>query len=463
MSINDLNNSEIRTSRLKKQIIFSFILKIISAALNFLLVPVLYTVLGNNYFGIWAFLLTLVSWISIFDIGIGNGLRNKLTEAISLKKTIDARKYISTAYITVSAIGLLLILISVCLVNILNWEIIFNTKESFKSEFKFVMLIYFISIILTFILNLINSILSAFQLSSLTNLSNIIANILFYFLLLFNNSLSNDLYLVVSMYCSSLIFSYTLVTIIFFYIKSDFRPSYLYYEKDFVKGLLSLGGSFFIIQIAVLLIFSVDNFIILQLLGPNEVSKYNIAFRLFSILTIFYGIIMAPLWSAYTEAYLQNDFSWILSRIKILNRSIIMLILFIIIIVIFNKKILDVWINNDEFQYPELSLLFSLSVYVILSVWNNIYSFFLNGINQVRLQVKTAILGITLNVPLAYLFVKEMNFGVSGVVWAMNISLLSFSILGPIKSYKILNSRSSNSVSSKTRFSNFSFYSKLLS
>ena len=51
--------------------------------------------------------------------------------------------------------------------------------------------------------------------------------------------------------------------------------------KELTKDILTLGGSFFFIQVAVLLIFTVDSFMILQLLGPTHVTTYNIVYKLF--------------------------------------------------------------------------------------------------------------------------------------------------------------------------------------
>ena len=43
-------------------------------------------------------MLTLVTWVMIFDLGVGNGLKNKIAENIAIKQMNKAQSYVSTAY-----------------------------------------------------------------------------------------------------------------------------------------------------------------------------------------------------------------------------------------------------------------------------------------------------------------------------------------------------------------------------
>lgn len=437
--INGLKSNNKRTKNVLKNIYLSILLRGTSIFLNFILVPLTLSYLGSEFYGIWMVLLSIVSWLSLFDIGVGNGLRNKLTGALTLGDKKLAKNYISTAYIFIACIGLLLVLISFVIIHYVNWEFIFNIREQYFGQLKNMMYIYMSALILNFIFNLIGPILNAFQFSSLTNVTNILTSIFFIFLLFSTKSAKNNITVITFLYCISLIMSNVLVNVIFFIKHKQYIPSLKYFNRKHIKDLLTLGGAFFIIQIAVLLIFTIDNFLVLQLLGPTFVSKYNVAFKLFSIFTIAYGILMAPLWSAYTEAYIKKDHKWIRKTFTVLNYSLLPLCVGILLMIRFNRIFLKFWLPENSDLYPNFQLMFSLAIFVFISIWNNIYSFFLNGVNETNLQVKTAIVGILLNVPIAYIFVVKLDLGISGIVWAMCISLSVFSVTGPIKSYQILN------------------------
>ncbi|NTE05559.1 oligosaccharide flippase family protein [Agrobacterium tumefaciens] len=428
-----------RSNKVKNHILISFFLKGLSVLLSFWLVPLTLSFLGKELYGVWIVMLSIMTWLALFDIGVGNGLRNKLAESLAHKDIIEAKKNISTAYTLISLIGIVLLMLSLIIIPFLNWNHVLNIKILSNEKLVGTMLIFFSTLIISFVLSLINPILSAFQLSSFTNLGNIITSFVFISLLMvFRKFVLNNLFLITSLYCISLIFSNLCISAIFFSRNRHVFPSLKYLDRSQSKSILNLGGAFFIIQIAVLLIFTVDNFLILQLLGGDSVSIYNIVFKLFSIFTVGYTIIMTPLWSAFTEAYVKKDFKWIRKTISWLNLSIIPLIIGLTIFILFYQKILDIWLPSSERITPSFKFVISLAIFVIITIWNSIYANFLNGISATKLQTKTAIFGALINVPLALLFVKVFKMELPGVVLAMCISLLPFSLLGPIESYKHL-------------------------
>ena len=60
----------------------SLVYKIGSACLSLISAPLLLKCLGDEKYGAYATMLSVISWIYYCDLGIGNGLRNKLAESI---------------------------------------------------------------------------------------------------------------------------------------------------------------------------------------------------------------------------------------------------------------------------------------------------------------------------------------------------------------------------------------------
>ena len=81
-----------RNRMLTTNILFSGILKIISLLTSLLIVPITINYLNNEVYGIWMTISSMLFWISTFDIGLGNGMRNYLTKAISEKDLTLGRK-----------------------------------------------------------------------------------------------------------------------------------------------------------------------------------------------------------------------------------------------------------------------------------------------------------------------------------------------------------------------------------
>ncbi len=81
--INFLNKGHIRSIGAKKNIFASFVIKGSSIIVGLFLVPLTINYLSPTKYGIWITLSSIIGWFSFFDIGLGNGLRNKFTEAVS--------------------------------------------------------------------------------------------------------------------------------------------------------------------------------------------------------------------------------------------------------------------------------------------------------------------------------------------------------------------------------------------
>jgi len=95
-----------------------------------------------------------------------------------------------------------------------------------------------------------------------------------------------------------------------------YAPSVKFVKFHFARDLMSLGIKFFVIQLAAVIFYQTSNIIIAHLFGPQEVTPYNIAYKYFSVITMSFSIIMLPLWSAYTEAWVKRDIDWIKNTIN---------------------------------------------------------------------------------------------------------------------------------------------------
>lgn len=56
---------------LKKQVSFGMIYKILSMCLSYISIPLFLKYLGQQDYGLWMTIFSIVSWIYTFDLGIG--------------------------------------------------------------------------------------------------------------------------------------------------------------------------------------------------------------------------------------------------------------------------------------------------------------------------------------------------------------------------------------------------------
>lgn len=433
-------NSDVRTKNILSNIFFGFGYKILGVMVSLLLVPVTVGYLNTESYGIWITLLSILTWITFFDIGLGNGMRNKLSEALSKGDSEAAKTYVSTGYISITIITFIVfIVISICM-PLVNWNVVFNTvviSNSILSNMIFVVIIFSL---VNFILSLGNQVFYAYQEASLTGLTPIISNMLnLLFVYILKRYTSNNLIYLGISYGISLILSNIIVTIVFFKRHGEVIPSIRYFDKNKIKDIMGLGVKFFIIQIAALILFTTDNMVITQISGPSEVTPFNIAQRLFNTVVTAHTILITPLWSAYTEAYEKCDMFWIKSTFKKLNLLILVVVMGVVTITASFNFIIAIWIGKG-ITFPEY-LVLVIAIYTIISVWNNTYAYFLNGTGYLKISLIISIVASIINIPISIFFAKYLGLGTVGVVLGTTLCLLPGAVFQPIQTYCILNNR----------------------
>ncbi len=427
----DNSKSIERTKNTNKQTLFSLFFQSTSVGLNFLLIPVTISFLNQELYGIWVTLLSIISWISIMDLGIGLGLRNRLAEAIAKNELNSARQYVSTAYISISVIMLPILIVGLFVISFLNWNSIFNISTVKNVDLVFSVSIMLIGMIGVFILGLINQVFNGIQKNAFVALHPIILNTVILLVLKFKPHYASGLVFMSSLYVIVSLVTLTIITIVVFKKHKYLIPNINYFDKTKVRFLLSIGLKFFIIQIATVVIFSTDNVIITQVLGPKEVTSYQITRQVFGILSMISGLIMGPLWSAYTDAYIKGDINWIKNVINKLLILMIPLLLSVAVLILYFKNILSIWMNQD--LHISDQLVFFMGIYTIITIWNNIFGFVLGGIGKIRLSTYTTVFAMLVNIPLSIYLAHKI--GVSGVILGTTLSIMISSILSPVQTY----------------------------
>lgn len=437
------NVGSARTGVYWRQVRGSTVFKAVAVGASFLTLPYTIQFLGAESFGIWATMLTLISWVMLFDIGIGNSLKNKLSEAFAVGNTEAASSLVSTAYIVIGFISALLFLFFSVASFYIPWQSVFNSKaiEPQRLQAAVVLLMFFICV--NFWLSLISQIYHSLQKSAMTVfgqlISNAVALVLVFILYKFFDS--DIVYMVIS-YGFALVLANLSLTFLLFRERRSLIPRFRFFSTTKIKGLLNLGLRFFVIQVAALVIFMTDKILITQLLGPAAVMPYEVLFKLFSVFTILHNLILVPLWPAYTDAYAKGDFSWISAQLKRQMKIAFALFGGAFIMLIIGPYITELWIGKDF--YVPFSSYFIFVIFIVVSVWNNVFAYYMNAINKTSVQLVTAIIGAALNVPLSILFVEYLGFGLNGILISTIVCLSIYSLVGPYEVYKSLNNRISS-------------------
>ncbi len=428
-----------RSIRAKKNIAASFILKPINILIQLLLVPLMLDYLEPVKYGIWLTVWSVINWFYLFDVGLGNGLRNKLAEAFAKNDNYLAKIYVSTSYAVLLLAAGLLYLIFYFANKFISWQKIFNAPAYLADEIN-TLLFYVVTLFaVNFVVRLIGSILNADQKSAINDLIITAGNLLsLIFIYIISQVSKGSLVWVGIIIGSSTLLPGLIATVIFLNKKyKRIKPSVRLIKFGNINELIFLGLKFFVMQVSAVIVFTTDNFIIAQLLGPEKVTPYNIALKYFSIALVGFGVIILPFWSAFTEAYVKKDMEWIKRKINQLIKIWGLLVVAVIVMIFVSGYVYQIWIGKSIAIPFSLSIL--MGVFVIIGSWNNIFAFFLNGIGKIKLQMYYGIIAMVINIPLSIFLAQNMQMGINGIILGTCFSLLFGFVLAPIQVYKIIN------------------------
>ncbi|MDY0101600.1 MAG: MATE family efflux transporter [Lentimicrobium sp.] len=436
-----LNNGNVRSVKAKKNIIASFGIKGISIIIGFIFVPLLIDYLGTFEYGIWITLGSIVGWINYFDIGLGNGLRNKFTEALAKDEKKLAQIYVSTTYAALSMIFGAFFVIFLTINPFLNWSTILNGPEAMRTELNTLAIITIGFFLLRFIFRIIAIIITADQRPAISNtfdpLSNIIALGVILVLMKTTEPSLINLGLVLG---GAPVLVLILATLYFFNKKyKEYRPVLKLVNFQYFKDLAGLGFQFFIIQITVVVIMSTNNLIITQVVGPDAVTAYSVAYKYFGLISMLFVIITNTYWSAFTEAFVKKDFAWIKRVMQGMIKIWLGIIVLIAIMLAISNPFYHLWVG-DKVKVPFM-LSFYTALFVVVYIWYSIFIYFINGTGKIKLQLYTAVTVAIFNIPLSIFLANTLGMGASGVILGSCISYLPGAILGPIQYYKLVHEK----------------------
>lgn len=426
----------IKNSILLKNIGANMIFHSFSMLLSFIYVPISRAYLGDVRYGIWATISSIVSWLAISDIGIGNGLRNRLTESLASGRKEDAKQLMSTAYFIMFWICFGLFCIYLCLAHYFDISDLLNLNiENENTNLALTITVAFMSINLW--LGLVSQVFYAVQLPAVITISGTILQLLNIILILLATKLFtvNLCLFAVLLGLSGLIRNIGL-SIFAFSKYPELFPRIRLYKKKYVKSIASVGLALFIGQICSTVTTSTDNILISKLFGAVDVTPYSTAYKLFQLFIQVQGLIIMPLWSAFTLKKEQENFIWIKKSLNRMNQFTAIISIGVIIAVFIIPYISDFWLQH-HLEYDRMMLII-MGIYVITYMYASNYATLLCGVNNVKVYTICAAIGAIINIPASIMLAKNMKLGLGGIIGGTLVSNLISVIILPIESRKWL-------------------------
>lgn len=428
-----------RSKVVKMNIILSFAMKAMGIGLSFLTLPLTVHYLTNIEYGVWVTLFSIMNWINVLDIGIGLGMRNKLAEAVAIDDKYSIRMYMATGFFSMAAIGVTLLIIFLLGIHDVPMQRVFNTDAISETELFNATLCTGIFIIVSFVLGLITQVYYAYQRAAMNGAMSVLqGTIMLISVYALTKSGTHSLVYFVFAFGISMLLSKLIFITIFFAKHADTMPRWSNVRWDKLKSITSMGIQFFIIQICTIFGFGFSDVLITQLVGPEFVRTYDVIFKIFNVSVMVQGLILTPLWSAYTEAYAQHDFRWIKTIFKKTIKITAFIIVCMLIVSIFIDNLIYLWLHL-YFEYS-IWLIIGMIIYHSISLLAGCFCMVLNGIGRLRLQMYAWIVSAGLVIPVSWYMTQVLKLGNVGIIWTLVISLSVLMLMLPIDVWRLFHS-----------------------
>lgn len=413
----------------------SVIFKGLSVALSLLLLPLTVNYLSQVEYGIWVTLLGVLSWVNYLDMGIGPGLRNKLTEAISLEDIRSFRSYLSSGIVMIAGLCITVFTILYGALQFADLNNILNTTEV-TSELLYSATLYTgVIVIVLFFLSIMDQVYNAFQQTAIPGFVGVVQSTLMlgciYFLIYFDYR--SMLYFILA-FGGSAVVSKLGMCIWFFSRHKGLLPSTKLVNKNHMVSLISLSAKFLLLNVTCVFIYSSADFMITLRLGPELVRDFDIVFKVFYFISTLYFFMFNPLWSAYTDAYVKKDFNWIRKTLRKTTLLIIPVILAVVMVAFNIRLITRIW-TGIELDIPD-SLPFAIGLYTVGLYWLANWNYFINGSGQVNLEIIVSVIAAIGTAILSWTLMPIL--GTTGMALAMAIVVILFGTAMCIQTLRIL-------------------------
>ena len=415
--------SSARYSRILQAVFSGTAARILSSGLALISLPLAVRYLGAERYGVWATVTTTAVWVNLLDLGIANTLTNHISRAFALDDKRSAARYFTNALLLTGGIAATAAILCAILLPQINWIRLFNVSSRVSAvEVDHTVVAASLVMLLGLPCNLVGKLLAGYQelhrnnyaicAGAVASLGGLALGIVL--------RVSMPALFVMSVGC--LTFA-TLGNLLFVvgWQKPWLRPRLSLVDRSLVRELLDSGSSFFLIQVAAVVVFSSDNLIVSHYLGASEVTPYSVTWRVVGLAAILQSLIFPALWPAYAEAYARRDFLWIRRTFAATMKGTIALnTICVVMLVLFGRSLIRLWAGPAA--VPTNALLLAMGIWAVINGFMSVESCLLAALNRTREQAALSIVAAALNIVLSLWLVHHI--GSLGVIGGTILSYL---------------------------------------
>lgn len=406
-------------------ILISLLCRSIQVVCSLFVVKNLINILGVEEYGVWVTMTSMVAWMTLFDFGIGYGLKNKISEAAARDNYEDVSYWITIVIKCYLVISLILLFL-------------FGAFATFSSPFKdypFVSLILIVCATLSFFFSTGAIILQALGKFKRLYLLNLIHPV---FWLL---ATTTHYWFSYTFFQISLIYALLIISQGWLVFKSSTRNELSIYEIisakfEFLvlKCILSTGIKFFLLQICNLGLFMTGNYIAYRFFGGLDAAVYDTINKVFQLFSVGFSIFVSVFWTEISKAKAEQNRAKKIRCFRLLMILAFMATLTAIVFAYYIEFIVSIISDGKLDANYHQALPFALLVAVQSFAYSG--AVFMNAYEQLKIQVWFAVISLPLFFLMVFLMIR-MNHGFSLIPLASAIAIVPSMLMCLFYGYRL--------------------------
>jgi O-antigen/teichoic acid export membrane protein len=379
-------------------------------------VPLTVRYLGQERYGLWMTITSLLALLSFADLGLGIGLLNVVAHADGKEDCDAAEGYISSAFFMLTGVALFILATLAVAYPLIPWARLFNvTSPRAVAEAGPAAAAFAACFAVGLPLSVVQRVQFGYQEGGLVNLWSCLGSVLSLLGLLLAVQLGAGLPWLVVAVTGLPQLAWAVNSLVYFGLqRPEVWPQWSKARPEQARFLFSLGLRFFILNLLYLLAFGLDNFIIAGALGNEAVASYSVCVKYFSVSLVLVNLISSSLWAAYGEAFARQDWDWLR---KVLWRSLRLSLLIsggaVLALVVVSRPAIRVWAGPAN--VPSLALACGMGLWVLLDMVRVTLSTFFNALNIIWFQTVVLLSFTLLGLGAKFYLVRAV--GVEGMVY----------------------------------------------
>jgi O-antigen/teichoic acid export membrane protein len=362
--------------------------RIVLIAVRLVSIPFALHLLGVERYGLWLTAGSVLTWLNLSQMGLGDGLLNELAKAFGRNDRPAMQRHVSTAYCCFAIISTLAAVVIAALSHSPFVVTFLGVQHAphLLHDAQTVFLLTGLLLAATLFVNASASVWAGLQETYLYYIFFSIGNLaVLGALFILSLTGANLPVFTLAMALPPLLVTGGLTVYLFGWRHPYLRPRFSLFDRNSLRLLMNFGGPLMVVQIADLVIYNSSSPLIAARLGVGEVPRYAVALSIFMLVSNFCNAIARAYLGGYVEACARHDWTWIKSATWRIRRNTMALMAAAIVpIVWLGPWALRVWAGKTI--VPSTELLACMAVYCFLMVVTNTNTVVLLGLGYPRLK-----------------------------------------------------------------------------